>query len=77
MTTDYTFDFLMNLTDEELYDTFIQLENKRDKQQRKGFNVKTIEIDICYVAREIDIRRARKTAHAQWLGLNNEEKESN
>jgi len=62
-----TFDNLAVMTDEELNNTLVSLENERNRSLKKGYPTKEIECDICYVSREIDIRNTRHRAHEKWL----------
>ena len=48
------------------------LENKRSmifQQRDEGFieSVKQVELEICYLQREIEVRRRRKAAHAEFM----------
>lgn len=61
------------MPDEQLYRTLHELINVREDGLAVGADVVPVEIEICYVKREIQIRDARRNAHEQYVkGLQEE-----
>ena len=63
----YTSDTLAWMSDEEIVSLSMNLEKDRDAALNRGRNPKDIEIELCYVQREWDIRSSRKIAHEKWV----------
>ena len=61
--------------EDKLQKDVFSLENRRSSLFRNkddGFleSVKQVELEICYLQREIEIRRKRKIAHAEFMQKN-------
>jgi hypothetical protein len=64
----HTIDQLAWMPDDDLMDLYMTLERDRENVLSiRGKDVTPIEIEICYVQRELDIRNSRRQAHAKWL----------
>jgi len=64
----HTIDQLAWMPDEDLMSLYMTLERDRDNVQgMRGKDATPIEVEICYVQRELDIRNTRKRAHSEWL----------
>ena len=64
----HTIDQLAWMSDDDLMNLHTTLERDREHVlPMRGKDVTPIEIEICYVQRELDIRNSRQQAHAKWL----------
>ncbi len=58
---------LETISDDELYDRLRELESGRDKAMRMSITYRPWEEEICYIRREIQIRRGRREAHVKYM----------
>lgn len=64
----HTIDQLAWMPDDDLMGLYMTLERDRENVlSMRGKDVTPIEVEICYVQRELDIRNTRRRAHQQWL----------
>ena len=64
----HTIDQLAWMIDDDLMSLYMSLERDRDNVlSMRGKDATPIEVEICYVQRELDIRNTRRRAHSQWL----------
>ncbi len=64
----HTIDQLAWMPDDDLMGLYMTLERDRENVlSMRGKDVTPIEVEICYVQRELDIRNTRRRAHTQWL----------
>lgn len=66
-----TTDSLAYTSDEDLKNLHDSLRKERDMASRHGYQTLDVEISLCYVQREIDIRDIRKKHHYNYLSKNN------
>lgn len=62
-----SFDQLNWMTDDELVSLNMTLERDREGMISRGRNPRNVEVELCYVQREWDIRNTRRAAHSAWL----------
>ena len=60
-------DKLKTLSDEELHRHLRTLKSRIDDRSKRGNNSSNLEIEFCYLQREVSWRRNRKTAHEEYL----------
>jgi hypothetical protein len=64
----HTIDQLAWMPDDDLMGLYMTLDRDRENVlSMRGKDVTPIEIELCYVQRELDIRNTRRRAHSQWL----------
>lgn len=64
----HTIDQLAWMSDDDLMGLYMGLSRDRDNVNSiRGKDVTPIEVELCYVQRELDIRNTRRRTHAQWL----------
>jgi len=64
---------ITKMSDDELVRRLEGLKRKIERIYRRGPSdvIKLCEVDYCYLYRELEIRRARDCAHADYLKANN------
>tara|TARA_B100000686_G_scaffold348285_1_gene438940 strand:- start:2222 stop:2437 length:216 start_codon:yes stop_codon:yes gene_type:complete len=57
------------ISDDELNRLYYEKQRRRTKLKRNSNHekAKVVEVEICYIQREITTRRARRDAHKKWL----------
>lgn len=63
----HSIDQLAWAPDDELATLVVNLEHDREAAINRGRNPMPWEVELSYILREIEIRQARKQAHAKWL----------
>lgn len=63
----FTFDQLAWMSDDDLVSLMMNMEKDREAISTRGRNTHGIEVEICYVQREMDVRNSRRAAHQAWL----------
>ena len=58
------------IPDEELLQKHNSLVSYIERDRRRGGSHPDLEVDACYFARELEIREARRRAHALYLEKN-------
>lgn len=54
-------------TDEELYGTLHDLIEVREQGIKDGADTTPVEVEICYIRRELQIKKARKEQHEAYV----------
>lgn len=62
-----TIDQLAIMSDNELYNKLDNLVSSRNRAMAEGYNPYFVEVELCYVRREEQIRNDREDAHQAWL----------
>ena len=63
----FTFDQLAWMADDDLVALMVNLEKDREGALSRNRVTRGVEVEICYVQRELDMRTSRQAAHAAWL----------
>ena len=63
----HTIDHLAVMDEHELRSLFFSIKNIIDRKRSRRNNVGKLEIEMCYVQRELEIRRARHLSHKEYL----------
>jgi len=61
----YSFDELSKMDEGDLSRIYASLTN-RLRSRRKGDSREGIEVELCYIYRELEVRRSRKIAHLNY-----------
>ena len=64
-------DSIAVLSDDELYRKFNTVKRLIDTRRRQRSSVQELEIEFCYLVREIEIREHRKDAHTRYMEARN------
>ena len=67
-------DQLGKITDEELRSRFSTIKKLIDSKKNSKPKLKQLEIEYCYLYREMDLRRSRRTAHENFAPRRNTRK---
>jgi hypothetical protein len=62
-----SYETLPTLSDDEIYRLLGALKGKMRHAGGNKQRVFTLQIEFCYIQREINIRQGRRKAHAEWL----------
>ncbi len=62
-------ELLETVSDDELYDHLRELESGKEKALKMLLELQPWEEEICYVRREIQIRRTRRESHAKYMEM--------
>ena len=63
----HTIDHLATMDENELRSLFFSIKSMIDRKRSRRNNVGKLEIEMCYVQRELEIRRARHLAHKEYV----------
>ena len=72
----HTIDRLAQMDEHELRSLFFTIKNAISKKRERRQNVSNLEIEQCYVQRELEIRKLRVQAHREFLEEKNKFKKS-
>ena len=61
------YDTLPTLSDDEIYRLLGALKGKMRHAGGNKQRVYNLQVEFCYIQREINIRQGRRKAHAEWL----------
>lgn len=54
-------------TDEELYGTLHDLIEVREQGVKDGADTTPVEVEICYIRRELQVKKTRKDSHEEYV----------